>query len=227
MKTTIKDYAVTLYWDERAGYFVAEIPEIPTCAADGPTQGEALANLQETFAVLKETYQEEGLELPVPNPELPFSVVQLSALADVVKVSRLAELAGIPGQTLATKLKRGTEFTLGESRRLADALSSFADIIVTAHHGHWWAEAKSPAAGKPTKSERPWVASDVKKLAHFVEQNTPTRVIGFKLGRSERSVYKAASEHGISLKPANSDRLVGRGSPKQASRVSSLHSRNG
>jgi predicted RNase H-like HicB family nuclease len=35
---TIKDYAVQVTWDDRAGYFVAEIPEILTCAADGKTQ---------------------------------------------------------------------------------------------------------------------------------------------------------------------------------------------
>jgi len=43
---TIKDYAVQVTWDDRAGYFVAEIPEIPTCAADGKTQAEAFATLK-------------------------------------------------------------------------------------------------------------------------------------------------------------------------------------
>jgi predicted RNase H-like HicB family nuclease len=118
----IKDYAIQLYWDERAGYYVAEIPEIPTCAADGASQSEAIGNLAETFAILKEAYAEEGLALPPSNPSLPISVEKLSALADIVKVSRLAELAGIPGQTLATKLKRRTEFSVGESRKISRAL---------------------------------------------------------------------------------------------------------
>jgi predicted RNase H-like HicB family nuclease len=119
---TIKDYDIHVYWDNRAEYFVAEIPEIYTCAADGATQAEAVSNLEETFAVLKEAYTEEKLAFPKPLPDLPISIQELSALSEVVKISRLAELSGIPGQTLATKLKRGTEFNIGESRRIARAL---------------------------------------------------------------------------------------------------------
>jgi predicted RNase H-like HicB family nuclease len=119
---TIRDYDIHVYWDNRSEYFVAEIPEIPTCAADGATQAEAVSNLGETFAVLKEAYAEEKLAFPRPNPELPISVQELSALSKVVKISRLAELSGIPGQTLATKLKRGTQFDVGESRKIARAL---------------------------------------------------------------------------------------------------------
>jgi len=119
---TIKDYAVQVYWDNRAGYFVAEIPSIPTCAADGSTQAEALANLEETFAVLKEAYCEEGVVIPTPTSPRSISVEQLSELSKLVKISCLAELAGIPGQTLATKLKRGTPFSVAEARKISRAL---------------------------------------------------------------------------------------------------------
>lgn len=119
---TIKDYAVQVYWDDRAGYFVAEISEIPTCAADGATQAEALSNLEETFAVLKEAYVEEGVVIPTPTSPRSISVEQLSELSGLVKISRLAELAGIPGQTLATKLRRGTPFSVAEARKISRAL---------------------------------------------------------------------------------------------------------
>jgi predicted RNase H-like HicB family nuclease len=120
--STIKNYAVQVYWDDRAEYFVAEIPEIPTCAADGTTPAEALSNLEQTFAVMKEAYHEDRLTLPEPDTDHPLSVEKLSELSELVKVARLAELAGLPGQTLAAKLKRKTPFSAAEARRLARAL---------------------------------------------------------------------------------------------------------
>ena len=131
--TTIKDYDIHVYWDSRAEYFVAEIQEIYTCAADGATQAEALSNLEETFAVLKEAYTEESMPLPGPNPELPISIGELSVLSDVIKVSRLAELSGIPVQTLATKMRRRTELSVAESRRVSRALEESGLALKPAH----------------------------------------------------------------------------------------------
>lgn len=57
------------------------------------------------------------------------------------------------------------------------------------------------------KSERnsgaPWSDDDVEQLKKLAAENTPTRVIGLKLGRTEDAVYAKASELGISLKPTN------------------------
>jgi predicted RNase H-like HicB family nuclease len=127
--STIKDYDVHVYWDARAEYFVAEVPEIPTCAADGASQGEALANLEETFAVLKEAYIEEDLSFPKPKPHLSVSAHWLAGASDLIKISKLAELAGIPTQTLASKLKRGTELNVGESRKIARTLKNHGLVI--------------------------------------------------------------------------------------------------
>ena len=56
---------------------------------------------------------------------------------------------------------------------------------------------------QPKNHGKPWTADDVKQLEKLAEQNTPTRVIGLKLGRTEDSVYAKASAEDISLKPVN------------------------
>jgi hypothetical protein len=48
-----------------------------------------------------------------------------------------------------------------------------------------------------------WKSNDVSQLRQLARENTPTRVIGFKLGRSEEAVRTRASEENISLKPTN------------------------
>jgi hypothetical protein len=48
-----------------------------------------------------------------------------------------------------------------------------------------------------------WSKSDLAQLRTLVRQNTPTRVIGLKLGRTENSVRSKASQEGVSLRPTN------------------------
>lgn len=52
-------------------------------------------------------------------------------------------------------------------------------------------------------SGKPWSPSQVSQLKQLAKQNTPTRVIGLKLGRTENSIRSKASENNISLKPTN------------------------
>lgn len=64
---------------------------------------------------------------------------------------------------------------------------------------------KSPAG--TTKSTRnhaeDWTAASVRELKDLIKGNTPTRVIGVKLGRTEPSIRDKARELGLSLKPTN------------------------
>ena len=52
-------------------------------------------------------------------------------------------------------------------------------------------------------SGKPWTPAQIKQLRKLAQGNTPTRVIGLKLGRTAAAVQKKASEKGISLKPTN------------------------
>jgi len=58
-------------------------------------------------------------------------------------------------------------------------------------------------AKKPANHGSQWSKQDVQDLKTLVKQNTPTRVIGLKIGRTEDAVYSKASEENISLKPTN------------------------
>lgn len=52
-------------------------------------------------------------------------------------------------------------------------------------------------------SGKQWSRSDVSQLRKLAKQNTPTRVIGLKLGRTVNAVHAKASQESISLKPTN------------------------
>ena len=59
-------------------------------------------------------------------------------------------------------------------------------------------------------SREPWGRGDVQTLRQLARQNTPTRVIGLKLGRTETAVRGKAQREGISLKPINRSPNKGR-----------------
>lgn len=52
-------------------------------------------------------------------------------------------------------------------------------------------------------SGKRWTPNDVDELKKLAEQNTPTRVIGLKLGRTESAIYAKALEKKIPLIPTN------------------------
>jgi hypothetical protein len=57
---------------------------------------------------------------------------------------------------------------------------------------------------KTTKnSGQPWERTDVQQLRQLAKANTPTRVIGLKLGRTPTAVSQKARAEGILLKPTN------------------------
>ncbi len=55
----------------------------------------------------------------------------------------------------------------------------------------------------PKNHGKDWKPSDVRELRKLVNANTPTRVIGLKLGRTEDAVRSKAGEKNVPLKPTN------------------------
>jgi len=64
---TMSKYEIILYWSEDDQAFVAEVPELPGCAADGPTRQEALANAEVVIQEWIDTAKEIGRPIPTPK----------------------------------------------------------------------------------------------------------------------------------------------------------------
>lgn len=58
-------------------------------------------------------------------------------------------------------------------------------------------------AKTPKNHGKGWKSGDVRELRKLAAGNTPTRVIGLKLGRTEDAVRSKAGEKKVSLKPTN------------------------
>ena len=66
-------YEIILYWSNEDSAFIAEVPELPGCAADGATRQEALANVEVVIAEWFETAREPGRPIPEPRGRLLFA----------------------------------------------------------------------------------------------------------------------------------------------------------
>ena len=66
-------YEIILYWSDDDQAFIAEVPELPGCAADGVTRQEALANAEVVIAEWLETARELGRSIPQPKGRLLFA----------------------------------------------------------------------------------------------------------------------------------------------------------
>jgi predicted RNase H-like HicB family nuclease len=73
MKMTESRYEVIIYWSHEDEAFIAEVPELPGCAADGVTHQEALINVQRIIEEWIETAQELGRTIPEPRGRLMFA----------------------------------------------------------------------------------------------------------------------------------------------------------
>lgn len=58
-------------------------------------------------------------------------------------------------------------------------------------------------ATPPKNHGKAWSPAAVQQLRQLAQANTPTRVIGLKVGRTPAAVQQKASDEGISLKPTN------------------------
>ena len=66
-------YEIIIYWSDEDEAYVAEVPELPGCAADGTTYKQALANAEVVIREWIETARELGRPIPEPKGRLLYA----------------------------------------------------------------------------------------------------------------------------------------------------------
>jgi len=66
-------YEIIIYWSDEDNAFVAEVPELPGCMADGASYQEAVANAEQIIREWIETATELGRPVPRPKGRLAYA----------------------------------------------------------------------------------------------------------------------------------------------------------
>ncbi|OPY18569.1 MAG: hypothetical protein A4E74_00506 [Syntrophus sp. PtaB.Bin075] len=66
-------YEIIIYWSNQDQSFIAEVPELPGCMADGQTYQEALSSVEIIIAEWIETALEMGRPIPEPKGKLMYA----------------------------------------------------------------------------------------------------------------------------------------------------------
>ncbi len=66
-------YEIIIYWSNEDNAFIAEVPELAGCMADGQTYMEALNNAEVIIGEWIETAKLLGREIPVPKGKLKYT----------------------------------------------------------------------------------------------------------------------------------------------------------
>lgn len=66
-------YKVIIYWSEEDNVYIAEVPELPGCMADGASYEEAIRNAEVVIAEWIETAKRLGREIPEPKGKLAYA----------------------------------------------------------------------------------------------------------------------------------------------------------
>ncbi|MDD6483950.1 MAG: type II toxin-antitoxin system HicB family antitoxin [Clostridiales bacterium] len=67
------NYEIILYWSDDDNAFIAEVPDLPGCMADGKTRQEAIANAETIIKEWIEVALEDGEEIPYPKAHLHYA----------------------------------------------------------------------------------------------------------------------------------------------------------
>ena len=66
-------YVIHIHWSKAEGWFIAEVPELPGCMADGTSYEKAVANAQVVIQEWIDTARSLGRPIPEPRGKLTYA----------------------------------------------------------------------------------------------------------------------------------------------------------
>jgi len=66
-------YELIIYWSEEDSSYIAEVPELPGCTADGSSYQEVLNNTEKVIEEWIETAKLLGRDIPEPKGRLKYA----------------------------------------------------------------------------------------------------------------------------------------------------------
>jgi len=66
-------YEVIIYWSDEDNNYIAEVPELPGCMANGGTYEKVLKNVEIIIAEWIETAKSLGRDIPEPKGRLTYA----------------------------------------------------------------------------------------------------------------------------------------------------------
>jgi predicted RNase H-like HicB family nuclease len=68
-----KKYEIIIFWSDEDNAYIAEVPELPGCMADGKTYQDALCNAERIIDEWIETANRLGRSIPKPKGRLLYA----------------------------------------------------------------------------------------------------------------------------------------------------------
>lgn len=112
-------YQINVTYSVEDACFIARVPAFAYVAAHGDTPEEAIHEVRDALIGVVESMEAHGE--PTPDPDT--TAVRLRRLKPIIKMSHLAQRAGMRPSTLASKVERGGPFTESERSRIDQALA--------------------------------------------------------------------------------------------------------
>jgi predicted RNase H-like HicB family nuclease len=66
-------YEIIIWWSKEDNCYIADVPELPGCMADGETLSEVTEAIDESIQLWINVNKERGIEIPEPKGRLMFA----------------------------------------------------------------------------------------------------------------------------------------------------------